>query len=153
MMEPTGMLTLMALLLLKHYVADFPLQRPFMFANKGTYGDWGGIAHAAVHGLGTFLVVEFPVGFVAALWFGVFDGFVHYHIDWAKVKLCFSRGWSEYVTQAYKRGPFEYYGDSSKMVRPHLAIYSNAYFQALGVDQLAHAATYVLIAAMIGGHI
>ena len=45
----------------------------------------GGIVHAAIHGLGTFIVMAFydiKIALIAAL----FDCLVHYHIDWAKMK-------------------------------------------------------------------
>ena len=75
MMTP---LAVMTWLIVKHFVCDFPLQTsPWMYANKGTYGHFGGIAHALVHGLGTWLVLGF--------WAGVIDAVVHYHVDWLKV--------------------------------------------------------------------
>lgn len=151
-MDAMSMLILMALLLIKHYVADFPLQRPFMYLNKGTYGAWGGVAHALAHAVGTFAAVCWLVPPLEAYALGLADGMIHYHVDWLKVFVTRSQGWSEYVgpvsgpsSTLPQKAPWR----NAKSLGPHLAIYSNAYFQALGLDQLAHVLTYVLIAAMV----
>lgn len=83
---------LLALFGIKHFVADFLLQTPHMLAQKGTYGAAGGIEHAATHALGTLivLVLVFPWNIgahVFAIMLAAFDGFIHYHIDWAKTNL------------------------------------------------------------------
>jgi hypothetical protein len=80
---------------IKHFFADFVWQTPWMLSQKGTYGASGGLAHAGMHSLGTFvvLVAVFPWGVwshAAAAMLAVLDGVVHYHIDWAKTNL--SRG-------------------------------------------------------------
>lgn len=71
----------MTWLIVKHFICDFPLQSfPYMYRNKGTYGHPGGILHAGVHVVGTFLCVLLiapQLALVAAL----VDGVVHYHID------------------------------------------------------------------------
>lgn len=88
----TTIILLLALFGIKHFVCDFLLQYPHMIAQKGTYGARGGIEHAAIHAVGTVIVLFLalpwdPVVHVAALVFGLFDGLVHYHIDWAKNNL------------------------------------------------------------------
>src|SRR5690606_10987786 len=55
-------LVLAALLILqaKHFVADFLLQTPYQFLNKGRYGHPGGLIHAGIHALSStlaFLVI------------------------------------------------------------------------------------------------
>lgn len=146
-MDATSMLVLMALLLVKHYVADFPLQYPVMYLNKGRYGAWGGIAHALMHGWFTGVVVLFfsPEQATPA---AVIDFIIHYNVDWLKVSVCAKRGWSEYLTE-HTFGKWKFNPERRTMYNPHLAIYSNAYFQALGLDQLVHVMTYVFIAAMV----
>jgi hypothetical protein len=105
-------------LLLKHFLIDFPLQTPYMYLNKGTYGHWGGILHAYLHGIGTFIVLILCGGPVyASVLLGLFDYVLHYHIDWAKVKL----------TKHYELTPTN----------------SEKYWWLLGFDQLLHQLTYV----------
>ena len=74
-------LSAITFLAIKHFICDFPLQAtPWMYQNKGTYGHPGGVAHAVVHGIGTY----FALGLV---WVAIFDVAIHYHIDWAKMNL------------------------------------------------------------------
>src|SRR5262245_66621628 len=50
-MPKLAILTLaaVAVLMAKHAVADFYLQTPYQFLNKGTYGHPGGFLHAGIH--------------------------------------------------------------------------------------------------------
>jgi kynureninase len=41
-------LAAVAVLMLKHAVADFYLQTPYQYLNKGTYGHPGGFIHAGM---------------------------------------------------------------------------------------------------------
>lgn len=86
MIEPV-LLVLAALLILqvKHFIADFVLQTPYQFLNKGRYGHPGGLIHAGIHALGSVpaLLVMAPSARLAAAI--VASEFVaHYHIDWLK---------------------------------------------------------------------
>ena len=112
-------LTTLFLLFVKHFICDFPLQiLPWMYRNKGTYLHPGGIVHAAIHGIGTFMVMVF-YDFTSAWVAGLFDMLVHYHIDWAKMNL----------NARYNLKP-----DNSQW-----------FWIALGLDQLLHHATYFII--------
>ena len=106
-------------LFVKHFICDFPLQVwPWIYRNKGTYMHPGGITHAAIHGVGTFVVMAFydvKIALIAAL----FDCLVHYHIDWAKMNL---------------NARFDLKSDNSEW-----------FWIALGFDQLLHHATYFII--------
>ncbi len=75
------------LLFIKHFICDFPLQKyAWLYSNKGTYCHPGGIVHAGIHGLFTWLIfVYFGVEYAYA--FALTDFLLHYHIDWAKMKL------------------------------------------------------------------
>src|SRR5690554_2045568 len=42
-------LAAVALLMLKHTVADYFLQTPYQYCNKGKYGHPGGFVHSAIH--------------------------------------------------------------------------------------------------------
>lgn len=71
-------MTILALLFLKHFICDYPLQaHPYIHQNKGTYGHPGGLIHAYLHGVGTALAT-------GSWWAAVADFVLHYHIDWAK---------------------------------------------------------------------
>ncbi len=57
MEQRVGMaLAVVAVLLTKHFLFDFVLQTRFQLANKHRYGHPGGLAHAALHALGTLSV-------------------------------------------------------------------------------------------------
>ena len=106
---------LLFLLFTKHFIVDFPLQWEYQWKNKGTYGHPGGLIHAGLHGIGTYLCffwISVPVAVVLA----VFDMVVHYHIDWAKMNI--ARG---------------------------LTVQDKKYWFWLGFDQLIHALTYLAI--------
>lgn len=70
------------LLMVKHYIFDFPLQSASQLANKGRYANLTGLSHSLLHGLGTALVF-----LLFSPWFlllGLIDFLTHYHIDWFK---------------------------------------------------------------------
>jgi hypothetical protein len=111
--------------LTKHFVFDYPLQGPFQYRNKGTYGHLGGILHAFLQGLGTFLALSAVLGWKGTLMVEAFlmlaflDGFVHYHVDWAKMNL----------NTYWKLGPTT----------------SEQFWWLLGFDQYLHYLTYLYI--------
>lgn len=117
--EAQAVVLLLAFFGIKHFIVDFLLQQKYQYSNKGIYGHPGGILHAGLHSLGT----------VAALWIfadipwvvimAVFDGLVHYHVDWAKTNLNAKMGW----------GPTTH----------------EEFWWLLGLDQLLHFLTYVVI--------
>ncbi len=115
-------LSLFTLLILKHFIIDFPAQTPYQWMNKGTYGHPGGILHAGLHGIGTFLC--FALFFVTpfALIVGVLDMVIHYHVDWVKMNVNKKYGWK--------------------------ADTHPEFWIALGLDQLAHYLTYVALIAL-----
>lgn len=111
---------LLALFGIKHFLADFLWQFPYMVADKGYYGGAGGMAHAGIHGILTFFVL---IGFVRpedAVTIALIDSAVHYHIDWAKTNL--SRG---------------------------LSIEDHRFWIWFGLDQTLHYLTYIAIIGII----
>lgn len=102
----------------KHFLCDFPLQAdPYQYRNKGIYCHPGGLLHAQIHALGTFLVlIPFTTAHNAVFFAGV-DMLLHYNIDYAKVRLC----------QHWGLKP-----DNSEW-----------YWILLGLDQLLHTLTYL----------
>jgi hypothetical protein len=116
-MESIHILFLVAALFTKHAVVDFPMQVPYHYLNKGTYGHPGGILHAAFHGIATALVFWVVVDPHTAVWMGILDMVFHYHIDWAKMNLNKKLG----------------YGPTTH----------EQFWWLLGLDQWLHAMTYV----------
>lgn len=110
-------LWILTVLVVKHFVCDFPLQVPFMFLNKGKYGHPGGIIHAAVHGVGTLLVL-FCFGLPS--WLALIDFAIHYHVDWLKNQL-----------------------NDRFALQPA----NKFFWWLLGADQLAHYLTYIGLTA------
>lgn len=118
----TTILTLAILFIVKHFICDFILQSDRMIKEKGTYGAAGGRDHAAVHAIGTTIVLFIALPWninshATAIMIGALDGFIHYHIDWIKSKI-------------NKR--FDLYPEWDKM-----------FWWLLGADQTLHYLTYV----------
>lgn len=132
-------LTLGLLLALKHFVADGPMQTPFMYLNKGKLGHAGGIMHAAIHGVFTALI--FTLAGLPVL--GLVDFAVHYFVDLTKVKATAKYKWAEMLDFPTQSGPLGL--PLTESFEPHLAIYSNWYFYALILDQCLHFATYIVL--------
>ncbi|MBN8994046.1 MAG: DUF3307 domain-containing protein [Rhizobiales bacterium] len=114
-----GLLVVMIVLQIKHFICDYPLQTAYQLRNKGTYGHPGGIIHALIHMAGTsvsFLVVQPTLVLGAGLL--VAEGLVHYNVDWTKEQLNRRLGY----TAA-----------------------NNGFWWAIGADQLIHHLTYSAI--------
>jgi hypothetical protein len=118
-------LIILTLLVTKHFIVDFPLQTKFQYSNKGTYGHLGGVLHALLHYIGTFSVLIFFVPGYTAIILAFVDGVIHYHIDWAKMKLNSKMGW----------GPNSH----------------EQFWWLLGLDQYLHYLTYIGIVAWSTG--
>jgi hypothetical protein len=113
---------LFTLLFTKHFIVDFPLQKPFQYLNKGTYGHFGGILHASLHGLFTALCFWYWAP-LSCLFLGLIDAVVHYHVDWAKMNLNKKMGWGPQTHEEF--------------------------WWLLGADQLAHALTYIWLVSLV----
>ena len=115
-------ITVLGLLMVKHFICDFTLQTPWMLAEKGRYGKLGGIVHSAIHVIGTALAIlpaRPPVPILVTILATEFV--VHYHIDWTKEQIVRRFGW--------KAGA--------------------RFWNAIGFDQLLHGLTYLAIAAYL----
>lgn len=120
-MGSSYIMVLWLLFILKHLVVDFFWQKPYQYLNKGTYGHPGGIVHAGLHGITTFLIL---IAVCASSWptllfLAFFDMATHYHIDWAKVQINKKKDW----------GPTTH----------------EQFWWLLGADQTAHFLVYWLI--------
>lgn len=119
----TALLLVFLILEIKHFVCDYPLQRPYQLLNKGTYGHPGGMVHAGIHAVGTlfaFLAITPTIAVGLLIIAGEF--IVHYHIDWAKQKY---------------------------LERSGASAADESFWLALGFDQFLHHLTYVAIAAVL----
>lgn len=110
------MILLLILLFTKHFIVDFPLQKPYQWQNKGTYGHPGGILHSGLQSVGTYICLMWFTTPPIALGLALLDGILHYHIDWAKMNLNAKLGY----TPADEK-----------------------FWWLLGLDQLLHAFTYI----------
>lgn len=125
-------------LFFKHLICDFTkLQGPYQYKNKGTYGHPGGILHVSIHLLGTVVSLilmgcllissghytgdEIPLNNMFQVL--TIEALSHYHMDWAKVKICKAANW--------------------------LPTNSTEYWLMLGIDQFVHYVTYLLMAWLL----
>lgn len=116
-------LSLLVALLVKHLLADFVWQTPFMLQHKGTYGHRGGVTHAGLHGALSFLVLLFflpSLVLVAAL--SIAEAVLHYHIDWGKEQVVTRAKWPQ--DHRYR-------------------------WMVYGLDQLLHNLTYVAMVVFV----
>ena len=107
-------------LVLKHFFADYVLQTPYQFRNKGRYGHVGGLIHAGLHGLLTipvFMILPAQSTEEAAIIIGA-EIFVHYHTDYSKEQLVRGAGLTHIEAE---------------------------YWWLFGADQLVHHLTYLAI--------
>lgn len=127
-------LLLFTLFVVKHFICDFPIQiqTPWMFQNKGTYGHWGGIAHAAIQSIASMLILlAVTVGYSyptngailrEIIVLGMLEWVIHYHMDWVKMRV---------------NGTFNYKPDTH-----------SEFWWWLGFDQLVHYLSYVAMIAI-----
>ncbi len=115
-----SLLKLLLLLQLKHVLADFCLQWPFMLIGHARYLHAGRAVHCLVHVVFTgvvLLVMPTPAALIAAI--VLVEWVVHFHIDWLKAM----HGQATQYDTADRR-----------------------YWIAFGMDQLAHQLTYIALA-------
>jgi Protein of unknown function (DUF3307) len=117
-------LAAVCVLMVKHTAADFFLQTPYQYCNKGIYGHPGGLLHAGIHVALTPLVylVIAPASLALAAVIALGEFAVHYHVDWAK----------EHVTRRCGYTP-----------------QTPRFWHALGIDQLLHGLTYLAIVGVL----
>jgi Protein of unknown function (DUF3307) len=85
---------LVAALQAKHVICDGPLQTLAMVRAKSHYMRGLGLAHAGIHGAGTFLVLWlFGLDPTTAIIASGLELFAHYHIDYVKENVVKLFGW------------------------------------------------------------
>jgi hypothetical protein len=117
-------ITIILLLQIKHWYADFWIQSYAQTVKKGVYGDPIGISHTLEHVIGTLLALliasffySIPVSLI--LLCGFLDLILHYHIDYVKM----------------------HYGTKDNK--------TTRYWREFGLDQFAHQLTYILFTYLI----
>jgi hypothetical protein len=109
-----GMFLVLIALFVKHWYIDFVNQTDEEVKGKGIYGNAHGIMHSLKHGVATGIIFAlFVFNFEIAVVFGFVDFVLHYHIDFCKMR----------------------FGNRD--------ITTKAFWMQLGLDQLAHAVTYI----------
>lgn len=121
-MTDVEVVVILALLGVKHFLADFVWQFDYMIQQKGFYGQRGGLDHSAIHAGLTFVVLVPFMWPIYAISLALLDGIVHYHIDWAKMRI-------------------------NRDI--NLTPQDRKFWFWFGLDQLAHFLTYVLIIAIL----
>jgi hypothetical protein len=116
-------LILLSLLTFKHFIVDFPLQGEYQWRNKGTFLHPGGLLHAGLHGLATFLILGFFTTPLIGVIISLAETVVHYLIDYVKMNINSRMGW-----ECNKNPEF---------------------WVLLGLDQFLHSMTYIAIIYLI----
>lgn len=107
------------LLTFKHFICDFVLQDAEMAESKGVYFNKLGLSHSVHHAIGTFIVCVLFLNPLWAIILSIVDFFIHYHIDWIKMKF----------------GPRSYK--------------DKHYWVWFGADQFIHQLTYILLIILV----
>jgi hypothetical protein len=109
-----GIFVILFLLFIKHWYIDFVNQSAEEIKGKGIYGNAHGVMHSIKHGLVTATVMLcFVYDPLVAIVLGFIDFVLHYHIDYCKIR----------------------FGNRD--------VTTTAFWAQLGLDQLAHAVTYL----------
>lgn len=111
---------ILALLFIKHFLADFCWQSDRMLKDKGHFGRLGGLQHAGLHGALTYVILMHFLGMQACIMLAVFDSIVHYLVD-----------------LAHRRATVR------------VSTNTNAFWFWFGVDQVLHAITYLTIGFIV----
>lgn len=115
-------LILAGLLQLKHVIADYLLQSPYILQNRYRYGHPGGLLHVGYHVAGTVLVLAvFGTALPVIALIGALEALFHYHLDWAKDNFTRKQG---------------------------LGTQDSLFWWAIGVDQFLHQLSYLVMIAI-----
>lgn len=148
----------------KHFIADYPLQTPYML---GKFKDKGWVlplaAHCGIHFLFTFFIslicfFKTPLGLSFAIELGLLDFSIHFVMDRIKAspKLlgrfqALSK--KEMITEILPNLNYAEEG-SEPLYSAKFRLKSNTYFwYSLGLDQMVHHLTDILIIFLIVSYI
>lgn len=106
---------ILVLLQIKHWYIDFVNQSSEEVHCKGIYGNLTGIGHSLKHAIATGCILWIVFGYNYAVFGMIFDFIIHYHTDFVKRR----------------------YGNQD--------ITNPLFWNHLGLDQLVHQLTYILL--------
>lgn len=160
----TKIMALLFIYQIKHFLADYPMQTPYMM---GKFKDKGWVlplsAHCGVHALLTFTIaLVFTLSIPIAVGLAAFDFAIHFVMDRIKASPKLLGRYQAISKDDYKKLSriVEEYKDSKhpklvcEMAERQLAkkLHSNKYFWwSLGFDQLVHHVTHYIIIFIIVG--
>lgn len=120
-MSNDGIIILLVFFFIKHFVVDFLLQNKYQYSNKHILGHPGGLLHALLHGVATFMVLHtipgITTGVIISL--SLFEASIHYFIDLTKMN----------INIKYELTPQD----------------NELYWVLMGWDQLLHYLTYAYV--------
>lgn len=117
-----SLLGLLCLLQVKHFLADYVLQSPFILDHRKMYGHPGGLLHVGIHMLGSWLAFMVVGGdLLIRLLLVLGEGIFHYHADWLK---------------------------DNFLARHKLTSQDKTFWIVSGLDQAAHQLSYLVIAGV-----
>ncbi len=119
-MSTITILSVLALLTIKHYIVDFILQTEKLVKEKKQKNSALAL-HASHHGIGTTLVFFFFVGPWYGIFMGILDFLIHAIVDYLKVH-----------APTFKAKPM-----------------SHMFFVYFGLDQLLHQLTYIFLVWLV----
>jgi hypothetical protein len=150
----SAVLTLLVIYQVKHFLADYPLQRPYMLGKFRPGWDFVGplTAHATTHALFTFFIALVwlwqpftapPLGTIFGL--ALFDGATHFVMDRVKA----SPRWLGRF-KALSAAEHQMYTHDIPSAGIDEAMRHNTYFWwSLGLDQMVHHLTHYAIIAYL----
>lgn len=130
---------------LKHYLADYPLQTPYMLGKFKPGWDWVKplLAHAGVHGLFTLLIATAVNP--SMWWLAVLDFVIHFTMDRIKASPNLMGRWKALSANDFMRLHSDR-GHAISESQFQASLRSNMLFWwALGIDQMVHHLTHYLI--------
>ena len=129
---------LLILFQIKHFIADYPLQTPYML---GKFKDKGWVlpllAHVGVHAGFTFLIVVPFVGVFAALALAALDAVIHFVMDRVKASPKMLGRYQALTKSEFPTATLEQKESNTK------------FWWALGLDQGVHHLTHYLIIFLV----
>ena len=150
-------LLLVAAFKVKHFVADYPLQTPYML---GKFKPTGWVrplaAHAGVHAAITALVALGAGAGLLALGCALLDFVVHFVMDRVKASPNLMGRWKALSAGEYRSAArmAEYDGTDPELVGAarfgrQLLRHNTLFWNCLGIDQLVHGLTDLAVVALI----
>ena len=148
----TSLITLLLVFQVKHFLADYPLQTPYML-NKFR-GDWEFLkplaAHCGVHSIFTFYISWFwywltpNMPLVSVLYFPLLDFCIHFVMDRIKAGPHYLGRYKALSANDFKIITSPDWG-GGKDTREKLFRDNTRFWWSLGLDQMVHHLTHYLI--------